>query len=286
MLVRDGSSLLWNAPAGQSWLGSWRINSGRVALEPQHHFFIIRHQVRKKQSASRHKTNKGTSVPDSASLQSINSKHLNHFTSQNNISKMSTLLPRGFNSADPSFTGLFRLLDDFDAYSRESHGSNGSSRKHGHPGVPARTFTPKFDVRETEAGYELYGEFPGVPRDQVNIEFTDPQTIVIRGRVERSYTSADKGGEHVPHKVTVEDEKDEEASGSQVMVKKQKEEQQQRQAQEKYWVSERSVGEFSRTFSFPSRVDQDAVSAGLVDGILSIKVPKVKKPEVRRIAIN
>jgi HSP20 family molecular chaperone IbpA len=199
---------------------------------------------------------------------------------------MSTLLPRGFNSSDPSFTGLFRLLDDFDAYSRENQANSGPSRKHGHSSVPARVFSPKFDVRETETNYELYGELPGIPRDQINIEFTDPQTIVIRGRVERSYASADKGGEHAPHKVTVEDEKDEEASGSQVMVKKQKKEEEQHQVQEKYWVSERSVGEFSRTFSFPSRVDQDAVSAGLVDGILSIKVPKAKKPVVKKININ
>ncbi|KAK0633343.1 HSP20-like chaperone [Immersiella caudata] len=197
---------------------------------------------------------------------------------------MSTLLPRGFNSADPSFTGLFRLLDDFDAYSRETQGQEGSSRKPGHGSSASRVFTPKFDVRETQASYELYGELPGVPRDQVNIEFTDPQTIVIRGRVERNYASADKSSDHAPHKVTVEDEKDE-ASGSQ-MVKKQKNDNEQHQVQEKYWVSERSVGEFSRTFSFPSRVDQDAVSAGLVNGILSITAPKAKKPEVKRISIN
>ena len=54
----------------------------------------------------------------------------------------------------------------------------------------------------------------------------------------------------------------------------------------KYWVSERSVGEFSRAFQFPTNVDQDNVRASLTNGILSVTVPKAKKPEGRRIAIN
>jgi HSP20 family molecular chaperone IbpA len=55
---------------------------------------------------------------------------------------------------------------------------------------------------------------------------------------------------------------------------------------DKYWVQERSIGEFARTFSFPSRVDQDAVSANLNNGVLSLVIPKAKKHEARRIAIN
>ncbi|PAL64863.1 heat-shock protein, partial [Acinetobacter baumannii] len=54
----------------------------------------------------------------------------------------------------------------------------------------------------------------------------------------------------------------------------------------KYWLRERKFGEFSRSFSFPSPVDQDGISAGFKDGILSVSVPKAKKPQPRRIAIN
>jgi HSP20 family molecular chaperone IbpA len=53
-----------------------------------------------------------------------------------------------------------------------------------------------------------------------------------------------------------------------------------------YWVSERSVGQFARTFRFPSRVDQENVKASLKDGILSIVVPKAAAPENRRIEIQ
>ena len=54
----------------------------------------------------------------------------------------------------------------------------------------------------------------------------------------------------------------------------------------KYWLTERSVGEFSRSFNFPTRVEQDLVSASFKDGILTVVVPKAKKHETRRIAVN
>ncbi|WPH00100.1 Hypothetical protein R9X50_00292300 [Acrodontium crateriforme] len=54
----------------------------------------------------------------------------------------------------------------------------------------------------------------------------------------------------------------------------------------KYWLSERSVGSFARTFSFPDRVDHDNVKASLQNGILSIVVPKAAVPVTRRINIE
>jgi len=222
-----------------------------------------------------------------------------------------SLFPRSIYSADPSFTPLFRLLDDFDNYRTEVQGTSGNGRKGGR-GISARTFNPKFDVRETENTYELHGELPGIERENINIEFTEPQTIVISGHVERTYQSGTppaglleggaksggaitEGGEQhhtKPHKVTVEDEGSEKAEKQgkeQTAVTTKKDEQQQEQPQqpkEKYWVTERSVGEFSRTFSFPGRIDQEGVTASLVNGVLNVTVPKAKKHESRRIAIH
>lgn len=226
-----------------------------------------------------------------------------------------SLFPRSLYGADPSFTPLFRLLDDFDNYRTEVQGNNNGSGAKGSRAISARTFNPKFDVRETENTYELHGELPGIERENINIEFTEPQTIVIHGHVERTYQSGTppsgllesgskssgaitEGGEQhhtKPHKVTVEDEASEQAKEE---AKKQGKEQgtvakkdahqqeQPQQPKEKYWVSERSVGEFSRTFSFPTRIDQDGVTASLSNGVLNITVPKAKKHESRRIAIN
>jgi len=63
--------------------------------------------------------------------------------------------------------------------------------------------------------------------------------------------------------------------------------QQQPTTKEKFWVSERSVGEFARSFHFPTKVDQDAVKASMKNGILSITVPKTQaKAGTRRIQIS
>lgn len=211
------------------------------------------------------------------------------------VTRKMSLFPRAFVGSDPSFTPLFRLLDDFDSYTKSS-GSNGH-----HHRSHLKTFQPRFDVKEVADAYELHGELPGIEQKDVEIEFTDAQTLTIRGRSERSYTSGTppsnlvegtkssgaitEGGEQqISHKATVEDEDAANNTNTSVTAQEQKPKQQQEQA--KYWVSERSVGEFARSFSFPTRVDQDAVKASMKNGILSIVVPKTKKHESRKIQIS
>ena len=53
----------------------------------------------------------------------------------------------------------------------------------------------------------------------------------------------------------------------------------------KYWISERTTGEFERRFRFPGPVDQEAVKASLRNGILSVVVPKVARKE-RRVMVE
>lgn len=215
--------------------------------------------------------------------------------------------PRNFynttstSSNDTSFHPLFRLLDDFDNYSRQgSCGTQG--RRSG-----LQSWQPKFDVRETGEAYELHGELPGVNKENVQIEFTEPQTMLIRGKVERTYTagtpptgavedstsagSITEGGSRrnsSSHQATVEDEAESQSheSGFEEIVKKPEEQPKKPADKAKYWLTERSIGEFSRSFNFPSRVDQDTVSASFKDGILTVTVPKAKKHETRRIAVN
>jgi HSP20 family molecular chaperone IbpA len=204
-----------------------------------------------------------------------------------------SLFARSFYDSDPSFTPLFRLLDEFDNYTREARGTNNERR--GHRGRHhTSVFHPRFDIRETDSAYELHGELPGIERDKINIEFTDPQTLVIRGRTERTYSSGNppaglvESGAQPAGAITEKGEKHAAASGNESGGNGDESNgaDKAKAPFEKYWVQERSVGEFARTFSFPSRVDQDAVSASLTNGILSLIVPKAKKHEARRIAIN
>lgn len=62
--------------------------------------------------------------------------------------------------------------------------------------------------------------------------------------------------------------------------------QQQEQPDTKHWIKERYTGSFTRSFQFPSKVDQEAVKASLKDGILAITLPFARKPESRRIQIE
>ncbi|KPM45507.1 hypothetical protein AK830_g1119 [Neonectria ditissima] len=207
-----------------------------------------------------------------------------------------------YGGANASFTPLFRLLEDFDSYSRQDQGSRALPQ-----------WQPKFDVRETSNAYELHGELPGIAKENVHIDFTEPQTILIRGKTERTYTSgtppagfvedkkvdtaAIEGSDtqSTSHKATVEDEfesvshetnADVETPGTPKELQETQPAQKKPAEQSKYWLTERSIGEFSRSFNFPTRVDQDTVTANFQDGILTIVVPKAKKHESRRITVN
>lgn len=182
---------------------------------------------------------------------------------------------------------IFRLLDD---YSNLGQLSTNSS---------IRAFQPKFDVREHKDTYELQGELPGLEQKDVQIEFADPHTLVIKGHTEREYSSdgateargritGDVTDAGKSHKATVEDEGAEEGkqNGSQAVEKSGEKGVQRQQARPKYWVSERSVGEFHRAFTFPSRVDQDNVKASLKNGILSVVIPKAPSYQAKRINVE
>jgi HSP20 family molecular chaperone IbpA len=227
-------------------------------------------------------------------------------------------------TAEPQFFPLFRLLSDFDNYSRENRGASAASApaarqqraKQARP--QPITFHPKFDVRETEEAYELHGELPGLERENISIEFPEHQTIVISGSVERNYASDSNKDNAAPeeptspkteetrrnsHQATVEDDPEDEstpassrASSPWMDVAKPvtrvgAEETTQTSTQtpkdqSKYWLRERSVGRFSRTITFPARIDEDNATAVLRNGILSITVPKAKVSTPTRIQIT
>jgi HSP20 family protein len=208
------------------------------------------------------------------------------------------------------FAPLFRLLDDY-----ASHQLTRQGDEFGSPGALSqlRSFQPRFDVKEVKDGYELHGELPGVDQKDIQIEFSDPQTLSIKGRTERHRESGtppaalegkqEKGritaagstsDTSSPHyqKPTVEEDDNKnnntssERSAMTTTGQNQQVQEQNTRPQPRYWVSERSIGEFSRSFSFPSRVDQDNVRASLKDGILSIIVPKAAAPTTRKINIE
>ncbi|GLI80718.1 heat shock protein [Penicillium ochrochloron] len=167
-----------------------------------------------------------------------------------------------FRTSFPSggdFAPLFRLLDDYDLH-RSSRQTTSN-----------RTFHPRFDVRESEDSYHLDGELPGIAQKDISIEFTDPNTLVVKGRTEREYHTTDANQPAGDDDSTVAE------AGDQAQTTK---------PSHRYWASERSVGEFQRTFAFPGRVDQDNVKANLKNGILSVVIPKSTVPTAKKITIE
>ncbi|KAL2072482.1 hypothetical protein VTL71DRAFT_11825 [Oculimacula yallundae] len=233
------------------------------------------------------------------------------------------LFPNGFfgspsaaintNTNNTSFHPLFRLLDDFEQHSRNADtSSHPNSPTHSQHRFSMKSFTPKFDVKELADAYELHGDLPGIEQKDIEIEFTDVQTITVRGRTERSYNSGTPSGfiegngtstpktiegsntdnKPAAHKATVEDANDDAenqvattSKNTSVSNTNNNNQQEKSEPKAKYWVSERSVGEFSRSFTFPVRVDQENVTAGMKNGVLSITVPKAKKHESKKIQI-
>ncbi|ETI28840.1 hypothetical protein G647_01292 [Cladophialophora carrionii CBS 160.54] len=200
---------------------------------------------------------------------------------------------------------LFSLFDDtFNELQRASQAAR-------------KQFNPRFDLKETKEAYSLEGELPGIDQKDLNIEFTDEHTLVIKGRTDRQSesgrrpqaveaeqkaaiegTSANsESGSVKSHRPTVEDEepsnssantenKTEVAASTSNPAEQQVGKTEEQQPEQQYWITERHVGEFTRSFSFPHRVNQEAVKASLKNGILSIVVPKAPAPESRRIAIE
>ncbi|KAH7069406.1 HSP20-like chaperone [Paraphoma chrysanthemicola] len=224
-------------------------------------------------------------------------KHLNRITKP-------TLLPTRNLSTTPAtmslfprftqeFAPMFRLFDEYD---RQAFRDLDRSLK------SVRSFTPKFDVKETNSGYELHGEVPGMEQKDINIEWTDNNTLTISGRHEEVREEGERprgfieGGEEQKklehsHQPSVEDESNNDSSSSTKVAKTPSDNNNQvstksNDPETKYWVSERSVGEFHRSFAFPARVDQDAVKASLKNGVLSIVVPKMEKGRARKISIE
>ncbi len=213
-----------------------------------------------------------------------------------------------FNNLGSDFAPLFRLLDSATADLVPS------SRQQGR-----QTFTPRFNVREVNEAYQLEGELPGIEQKDVEIHFLDERTLVIRGRTGSESTQTNQPKEAAQpteaaeneaandnvseksanyHKASVEDEyvdagaESEAAEGAKTPssttaeVAPTNETKKAAEPSFKYWVSERSVGEFERRFSFPGRIELDAVKASLSNGILSVIVPKMLTNQSRRINIE
>ncbi|MBN9427263.1 MAG: Hsp20/alpha crystallin family protein [Burkholderiales bacterium] len=113
--------------------------------------------------------------------------------------------------------------------------------KNGERGVDLR-----LDVSETDAGYSVQAEIPGVKKEDIHVQI-DGNRVSISAEVKRE--SEKKEGERVLR-------------------------------------SERYYGSVSRSFALGSEIDEANAVAKFENGVLSLTLPKKAAPAARRLAIS
>lgn len=141
----------------------------------------------------------------------------------------------------------------------------------------SRTFAPKFDVKEAQDKYILEGELPGIDQKNITIQFEDDQTLTIKGRTEHRREEGQR-----PDQAAQGGQQQQGESSSREVATTGSKEVAKSEPKHTYWVSERQVGEFARSFAFPNPVDQENVKASLKNGILSVVVPKLEKSKASK----
>ena len=120
-----------------------------------------------------------------------------------------------------------------------------------YPLTPLSDFSfiePKIEMVETENGFNISAELPGMDSDDVEVDVSEDGYLRIRGEKKNSITDNSNG----------------------------------------MYFSERSYGMVSRTIPLSSEIDVDKVEAKFSNGVLKINLPKtqIAKQKVRKIQVK
>lgn len=104
----------------------------------------------------------------------------------------------------------------------------------------------RVDVKETDQGYTVQAEIPGVAKDDIQVSI-DGNVVTLGAEVKQADTQT---------------------------------------SDEKVLRSERYFGSVSRSFQLPADIDQDAAKARYDNGVLNLTLPKKKTGASQRLAIE
>jgi len=137
-------------------------------------------------------------------------------------------------SASDFARSLERLFDDSFFDRSRSSGAHVAQR------------SPALDVAETDAGYSISLDLPGVVKSDVKIAI-DGRRVSVSAQAQREDTQ--KSGERVIYR-------------------------------------ERSSASFARSFTLPDEIDQDASQAKLDNGVLALTLAKKRAPAAKQLSVN
>jgi len=150
-----------------------------------------------------------------------------------------------------------------------------------------RTCFPRFDFWEEGEGYVIQGEVPGVEMKDITIEW-NKDALQISGRILHNFESGTPPSGLVESSDTENarkaTESDREKNSDEVATKSVPQVSEKRR--NRYFLSERIYGFFNRSFSFPTAVAHDKVTAKLLRGVLTIIIPMAPARKPIRVEIT
>ncbi len=108
--------------------------------------------------------------------------------------------------------------------------------------VKTNATAPAINVLENEAGYEIELAAPGMTKDDFKVCLDDNGDLVINMEKKEENTEGKKHGH--------------------------------------YLRREFSYSKFRQTMILPDDVEKEEISASVVNGVLKVEIPKIRKPEV------
>ncbi|KAG2230900.1 HSP20-like chaperone [Thamnidium elegans] len=144
---------------------------------------------------------------------------------------------------------------------------------------------PATDISETDDAYELHAELPGYDKKDIKIELSDDgRTLILSGKVDKVHE--EKHGEDQAEEKKEKKEKKEKESQELTTKKDEDSQVTKHDKSPQWWVNERVVGSFTRSFSFPNSLNGDNIKASYDNGVLKVTVPKVKENKPKQIQIE
>jgi len=143
------------------------------------------------------------------------------------------------------FSPASRSASDF-ARSIERLFDDSFDRLGGYSGSEVAQRSPALDVAETEGGYKVSLDLPGIAKEDVKIAI-DGRRVNVSAQTQREETR--KEGERVIYR-------------------------------------ERSGASFARSFTLPEEIDQEASQAKLDNGVLSLTLAKKRATAAKQLTVN
>lgn len=152
-----------------------------------------------------------------------------------------------------------------------------TAKQVGRPAVPKEGPRPRplhanVNVLETQQGFAIEAEMPGIRREDIRVEVCEGDRLVIRGEKRFEGHTANNTNTNTNTNVRGELKEAKEAA----------------EPQQRYLTFERSYGTFERTFALPENVDASRIKASYTDGVLKVELPKAAKetPKSWTVEIN